>query len=60
MTGTSTKGFHIAGHTGAGPGSAIAVYHSSDGTRPVTAAAFGAGDDQAIVETAAFDALEKS
>jgi CubicO group peptidase (beta-lactamase class C family) len=58
MTGSSTKGLHIAGHTGAGPGSAIAVYHTKDGKRPVTAAAFSAGDDQALVETAAFAALE--
>jgi hypothetical protein len=41
----------IAGHTGGGPGSAVAVYHRLD--RPAgTAAAFAAGGDDASVEGA--------
>ncbi|MDI1288080.1 MAG: serine hydrolase [Reyranella sp.] len=42
-------GMTIAGHTGGGPGSVIAVYHRTDG-RPRTAASFSPGDDQGGVE----------
>jgi hypothetical protein len=42
-------GMTIAGHTGGGPGSVIAVYHRTD-ARPRTAAIFSPGDDQGGVE----------
>ena len=49
MIGETTGGELIAGHTGGGPGSAVAVYHRLD--RPTgTAAAFKAGGDDAAVE----------
>jgi CubicO group peptidase (beta-lactamase class C family) len=51
MIGETTGGELIAGHTGGGPGSAVAVYHGLD--RPAgTAAAFAAGGDDASVEGA--------
>jgi CubicO group peptidase (beta-lactamase class C family) len=51
MIGETTSGELIAGHTGGGPGSAVAVYHRLD--RPAgTAAAFAAGGDDASVEGA--------
>jgi CubicO group peptidase (beta-lactamase class C family) len=51
MIGETTGGETIAGHTGGGPGSAIAVYHRID--QPTgTAAAFAAGDEDASVEGA--------
>ena len=57
MAGTSARGRLIVGHTGAGPGSAIAVYHSGNGMQSITAAAFGAGVDPSVAETAAFAAV---
>lgn len=51
MIGETTGGELVAGHTGGGPGSAVAVYHRLD--RPTgTAAAFAAGGDDAVVEGA--------
>jgi CubicO group peptidase (beta-lactamase class C family) len=51
MIGETTGGELIAGHTGGGPGSAVAVYHRLD--RPAgTAAAFAADGDDASVEGA--------
>jgi CubicO group peptidase (beta-lactamase class C family) len=51
MIGETTSGELIAGHTGGGPGSAVAVYHRLD--RPSgTAAAFETGGDDAAVEAA--------
>jgi CubicO group peptidase (beta-lactamase class C family) len=56
MIGEATGGELIAGHTGGGPGSAIAVYHRLD--QPTgTAAAFAAGGDDAIVEGACMTLL---
>jgi hypothetical protein len=55
LAGTTTFGTRVAGHTGKGPGSVIAVYHAL-GQGP-TAAAFTTGDDPASVEHAAFAAL---
>lgn len=56
MIGETTGGELIAGHTGGGPGSAIAVYHRLD--RPTgTAAAFAAGGDDAAVEGACMTLL---
>ncbi len=51
MIGETTGGERIAGHTGGGPGSAIAVYHRLDRSAG-TAAAFEADGDDAIVEHA--------
>lgn len=51
MIGETTTGELIAGHTGGGPGSAVAVYHRLD--QPTgTAAAFATGGDDASVEGA--------
>jgi CubicO group peptidase (beta-lactamase class C family) len=51
MIGETTGGELIAGHTGGGPGSAVAVYHRLD--QPTgTAAAYKAGGDDAAVEGA--------
>lgn len=51
MIGETTGGELIAGHTGGGPGSAVAVYHRLD--QPIgTAAAYKAGGDDAAVEGA--------
>ncbi len=49
MIGGVDGGMTIAGHTGGGPGSVIAVYHRTD-AQPHTAAAFSPGDDQGEVE----------
>ena len=58
MIGETTAGALIAGHTGGGPGSAVAVYHRLD--RPTgTAAAFKAGGDDAAVESACVTLLRK-
>ena len=51
MIGETTSGELIAGHTGGGPGSAVAVYHRLD-SQTGTAAAFEAGGDDAVVEDA--------
>jgi CubicO group peptidase (beta-lactamase class C family) len=52
MIGTTGSQARVMGHSGGGPGSAIAVYRSPD--PPVTVAAFSSGDDLAGVENAAF------
>jgi CubicO group peptidase (beta-lactamase class C family) len=57
LVGSTALGTPVAGHTGKGPGSVIAVYHAVERTPPVTAAAFTTGDDTATVEHAAFAAL---
>jgi CubicO group peptidase (beta-lactamase class C family) len=51
MIGETTAGELIAGHTGGGPGSAVAVYHRLDRLTG-TAAAFRPGGDDAVVEGA--------
>jgi CubicO group peptidase (beta-lactamase class C family) len=53
MSGIASSGHKVMGHTGAGPGSVIAVYHRPDAT-PMTAAAFAFGDDLGQVEEIAF------
>jgi hypothetical protein len=51
MIGETTNGELIAGHTGGGPGSAVAVYHRLD--KPIgTAAAFEPEGTDATVEAA--------
>jgi hypothetical protein len=42
------------GHTGAGPGSTIAVYRRERDGTPIVISAFACGDDQGLVERAAF------
>jgi len=44
------------GHTGAGPGSTIAVYRRERGGAPIVIGTFAYGDDQGLVERAAFGA----
>jgi CubicO group peptidase (beta-lactamase class C family) len=44
------------GHTGAGPGSTIAVYRRERSGAPIVIGAFAYGDDQGLVERAAFGA----
>jgi CubicO group peptidase (beta-lactamase class C family) len=56
MIGETTGGELIAGHTGGGPGSAIAVYHRLDQLTG-TAAAFRTGGDDAVVEDACMTLL---
>lgn len=48
MIGRVAGGTKLVGHTGAGPGSVIAVYHCSRGA--ISVAAIAAGDDQGLVE----------
>jgi CubicO group peptidase (beta-lactamase class C family) len=56
MIGETTSGELIAGHTGGGPGNAVAVYHRLD--QPTgTAAAFEAGGDDSTVEGACVSLL---
>lgn len=59
MVGGTTGGLSVAGHTGGGPGSTIAVYHALDmrGSSR-TAAFFAANEDQARTEERAFDLLQ--
>lgn len=59
MIGRTTSGELIAGHTGGGPGSVVAVYHHLDGTGG-TAAAFASGGAVADVERACVDLLRRS
>lgn len=58
MTGEITRGSQVAGHTGGGPGSTIAVYRSLDRheVRRV-AACFATTHDPALTEEKAFDLL---
>jgi CubicO group peptidase (beta-lactamase class C family) len=57
MTGETISGLKVAGHTGGGPGSTIAVYGKLGG-RARTAAFFGTSEDQAGTEEGAFRLLE--
>lgn len=50
MIGGVTGGVALAGHTGGGPGSVVAVYHLPSAAPPRTAAAYAPGDDQGLVE----------
>ncbi len=59
MIGETTGGELIAGHTGGGPGSVVAVYHRLD--QPMgTAAAFEAGGEDASVEGVCVSLLRTS
>lgn len=55
MSGESTDGHRVAGHTGGGPGSVIAVYRKTDLHASGSAAAFLVGGTQGQVERAAFE-----
>jgi len=50
MTRAFANGAIVAGHSGSGPGSVIAVYHVVSSPLPRTVAAFSPGSDQGIVE----------
>ena len=53
MIGETTDGELIAGHTGGGPGSAIAVYHRLDRLAGTAAAFAAGGTDDAVEDTCA-------
>jgi len=55
MTGETTGGLRVAGHTGGGPGSTVAVYRNFRSVR--TAAVVRTSEDQASTEEAAFALL---
>ncbi len=55
MKGKTTTGKSVAGHTGGGPGSTVAVYHSLSGNR--TSAVFATGEGTVNTEMKAFDLL---
>jgi CubicO group peptidase (beta-lactamase class C family) len=54
MAGTTTGNLRVAGHTGGGPGSGIAVYHSPEHT-PTTVAVFATGGTAGHIEADAFE-----
>ena len=58
MSGRTTTGLNVAGHTGGGPGSTIAVYRRIDGGHARTAAFFRTHEEQAGTEEGAFKFLE--
>lgn len=58
MTGETTSGLKVSGHTGGGPGSTIAVYRDLDNTVARTAAFFRTSEDQTITEEGAFRLLK--
>jgi len=59
MKGTDMEGSRVIGHSGAGPGSVIAVYHRPDRNPPLTIAAFSPEDDIGRVESAAFGSHDR-
>ncbi len=59
MTGETGAGQRVAGHTGGGPGSAIAVYRALQGGGSRTAAVFMTGDDPSPAEEKAFGFLKR-
>ena len=58
MIGDVTGGSAIAGHTGGGPGTVVAVYHLLSSKPARTAAAFSPSDDQGLVEDRCVLSLE--
>lgn len=50
MKGGLAGGVTLCGHTGAGPGSVIAVYHQTQSERTASCAVFAAGADESAVE----------
>ncbi|WP_230532645.1 serine hydrolase domain-containing protein [Microvirga roseola] len=59
MTGEATGGMHVAGHTGGGPGSTIAVYQASSAQPARTAVYFATSEDQSRTEGRAFELLDR-
>lgn len=57
MHGPTADGLVVSGHTGAGPGSVIAVYRAALGGRTASCAVFAEGDDQGAVEVRAVEML---
>ena len=51
MIGGTINGNRLAGHTGGGPGSVVAVYHALSSRGARTAAAFSPGSDPGVVES---------
>lgn len=61
MMGETTNGRRVAGHTGGGPGSTIAVYRTVESGGPErTAVAFALSEDAGRTEEKAFELLRKS
>jgi hypothetical protein len=58
MTGETTSGLKVGGHTGGGPGSTIAVYRGLRDAKPRTAAFFRTSEDEAKTEEGAFRLLK--
>jgi CubicO group peptidase (beta-lactamase class C family) len=58
MTGETTSGLKVGGHTGGGPGSTIAVYRGIGSAGSGTAAFFRTSEDQAETEEEAFRLLK--
>jgi CubicO group peptidase (beta-lactamase class C family) len=59
MTAETMAGTKVAGHTGGGPGSTIAAYHSLPGGFARTAALFATSEDQARTEEKTFAFLAR-
>lgn len=59
MTGDTSLGLRVIGHTGGGPGSTIGIYHAVDKEPSRTAAFFAASGDQARTESLTFNLLLK-
>jgi CubicO group peptidase (beta-lactamase class C family) len=57
MLGATTFGGRVAGHTGGGPGSTIAVYHRQGVNPPRTVAYFAPSEDEARTEEEVFRRL---
>ncbi|MGO4386079.1 serine hydrolase domain-containing protein [Microvirga sp. 2YAF29] len=58
MKGETTTGKTVAGHTGGGPGSTVAVYRSLDAVQAGrTSAVFTSGEDASATEARAFELL---
>jgi CubicO group peptidase (beta-lactamase class C family) len=58
MTGETTSGLKVGGHTGGGPGSTIAVYRGLRDAKPRTAAFFRTSEEEAKTEEGAFELLK--
>jgi len=50
MQGGVEHGLMLSGHTGAGPGSVVAVFGASHGANTVTCGVFSEGEDQGRIE----------
>lgn len=59
MQGTVDAGFTVAGHTGVGPGSVVAVYRCAQGAGSATCAVFHAGADEGRAERDVVDRLSR-